>query len=126
VVHALHRIHAALEAGGMVVDTQPVSQRPVIEASGDPLGRLDMRDWSRTIALVDERVAQTIDAGLYSVETETRFMVTDAWDSGAECVETVARWQGARIPPALARRARSTPGPLTVDQEVRLRLLRAR
>jgi hypothetical protein len=126
VVHALQRIHAALEAGGMVVDTQPVSPRPVIEACGGPLGRLDMREWLRTISLVDERVEQTIEAGLYSIETDSRFIVTDAWDSGAECVETVASWQGTRIAPPLAQRVRSAPGPITVDQEVRLRLLPAR
>jgi hypothetical protein len=109
----------------MVVDTQPVSPRPVIEASGGRLGRLDMREWLRTIALVDERVEQTIEAGLYSVETERRFMVTDVWDSAAECVETVGSWQGTRIAPALAERVRVAQAPLTVDQEVRLRLLRA-
>jgi hypothetical protein len=109
-----------------VVDTQPVSPRPVIEASGGRLGRLNMREWLRTIALVDERVEQTIEEGLYAVEAERRFMVTDVWDGGAECVETVGSWQGTRITPALADRVRVARAPLTVDQEVRLRLLRAR
>jgi hypothetical protein len=126
VVHALQRIHAALEAGGVVIDTQPVSPDAPVAAAGRPLGRIDMREWLRTIEAVDALVAQSVEAGLYSIEREQRFFVTDSWDSGSECAETIAGWQGTRLPDALARRIVVASPPLSVEQEVRLRLLRAR
>jgi hypothetical protein len=126
VVHALQQIRAALEVGGVVIDTQPVSPDPPVAADGHPLGRADMRDWLRTIEAVDALVAHSVDAGFYSIEREQRFIVTDGWDSGAECAEMIAGWQGTRLPSALRKRIVAASPPLTVDQEVRLRVLRAR
>ncbi|HEY6399486.1 MAG TPA: hypothetical protein VIX82_18730 [Solirubrobacteraceae bacterium] len=125
-MHALQRIHAALDAGGLIVDTQPVSAHPAVEASGRPLGALDMREWMGTVEAVDALTAQTIDDGLYSMGVERLFTVVDTWDSGRECVETVGGWQGTRISHALAERIAEASPPLTVHQEVRLQLLRAR
>jgi hypothetical protein len=126
VVHALHRIHSALGPGGVIVDTQPVSARPAIQAGGRRLGRLDMSEWLRTIKAVDELVDQTVQDGLYVIEREQQLRVIDAWDDSRECADTVAGWQGTRIPLGLAEKiVRSSP-PLTLDQQVRLRLLRAR
>lgn len=124
-VHALQRIHAALEPAGKVIDTQPVSVHPVVEDARSRLGELDMREWLRTVSLVDELLGRTVDAGLYSIETERRFMVRDIWDSESDCAETVAKWQGTRIPLALTDRLAQARAPVTVHQEVRLRLLRA-
>ena len=124
-VHALQRIRAALQPGGVVIDTQPVSPDPPIAAAGRPLGRIDMHDWLETIDAVDALIAQSLDAGLYSIEREQHFIVTDSWDSGAECVDTIASWQGTRLPEALTRQIVAASPPLTVHQEVRLRLLRA-
>jgi hypothetical protein len=126
VVHALERIHAALEPGGLILDTQPVSGRPLVEAAGDRLGALDMREWLGTIAAVDRLVAQTVDDGLYSIDGERRFIVADTWDNGAECVETVRGWQGTRISKALAKRVDAGRAPIRVYEEVRLRLLHKR
>ena len=110
----------------MLVDTQPVSPQPPVAAAGCLIGQLDMRDWLKTIEAVDALTAETVEAGLYSIEHEQRFTVTDSWDSGPECAETVAGWQGTRLPDGLAKRIAAASPPLTVDQEVRLRLLRAR
>ena len=124
--HALQRIHAALAAGGIVIDTQPVSPDPPVAAAGRPLGRADMRQWLRTIDAVDALIAHSVDVGLYSVECEDRFIVTDCWDSAAQCAETIAGWQGTRLPSALRKQIVAASPPLKIDQEVRLRLLRAR
>lgn len=121
---ALRRIHAALVPGGIVVDTQPVSARPPVEAGGSRLGTLDMREWLSTVDAVDALVAQTIDDGLYAIEGEQRFVVTDTCDDGAEFVETVSGWRGTRISKALAARVAAAVPPVTLRQEVRLRLLR--
>jgi hypothetical protein len=126
VVHALERIRAALQPGGVVIDTQPVSPDPLVAAAGRPLGRADMSEWLQTIEAVDALVAGTVDAGLFSIERERRLIVTDNWDSGPECAETIAGWQGTRLPDALAIRIASASPPLTIDQAVRLRVLRAR
>jgi hypothetical protein len=85
-----------------------------------------MGDWCRTIEAVDALVARSVEADIFSIERERRFNVTDTWDSGPECAETIAGWQGTRLPDALAKQIAAASPPLTVDQEVRLRVLRAR
>jgi hypothetical protein len=124
-VNALERIHEALVPGGPVVDTQPVSPRPPVESGGRRLGTLDMREWGETIEAVDRLVAQAISDGLYALEDERRFVVTDTYDSGPELVEVVSDWRGTRISRALSERVAAVAEPVRVHQEVRLRLLRA-
>jgi hypothetical protein len=125
VVNALRAIHAALVPGGWLVDTQPVSPRPTVECADGPLGRLDMRDWARTIDAVDSRILAVIDDGLFALVDERSCVVVDEFDSGAEFVEVVRNWAGTRIPPAVTEPARNASPPMRVHQAVRLRLLRA-
>jgi hypothetical protein len=89
------------------------------------LGRLDMRDWRRTIDAVDARVAQAVDAGLFAVDGERVVEVADEFDSGPEFLEVVGGWQGTRIPASVAERVAAARPPVRVIQDVRLRLLRA-
>ena len=124
VVDALRAVHTALVPGGLLVDTQPVSSQPPVRADGVLLGQLDMSEWGRTIAAVDRSFEQVIGE-LYVVETEQHFVVTDSHDSGAEFVDDVSNWRGTRIPDDLARRAAAADPPLTIDQDIRLRLMRA-
>jgi hypothetical protein len=123
-VHALRNIRAALAPDAILVDTQPMSARPPVASAGAELGTLDMRDWLDTIHAVDELVAETIAAGHYELEQESRFVVTDNYDNGPECLEIVAGWRGTRVPPALSQRLAVATRTVTVEQEVRLRLLR--
>lgn len=124
-MNALRRIHAALVPGGLVVDTQPVSARPSVEAGGVELGTLDMHEWRGTIDAVDRLVAETIDDGLFALQAESEFVVTDAFDDGPEMLESVSGWRGTRISDALARRVASARPPISVHQQVRMQLLRA-
>jgi hypothetical protein len=124
-VHALRNIHAALVLGGVIVDTQPISPYAPVRVAGRELGGLDMRAWVDEIRAVDERFDETIAAGLYDIEYEEHFTVADTFDTGRECLETVAGWSGTRVPPALAARLKSAQAPVTVEEEVRLRLLHA-
>jgi hypothetical protein len=123
VVDALERIHAALDEGGVVVDTQPVSPRPPVIATDGRLGTLDMREWERTIEAVDERITETVERGLFSVTAERQLVVTDLYDSGAEFVAITSDWAGTRVPPALARRAEAAGGEVRLYQDVRVRIL---
>jgi hypothetical protein len=122
-VHALRNIHAALAPAGLLVDTQPLAPHPPVAADGTELGTLDMSEWLGTIRAVDERVAEAVRAGLYEMQHEERFMVSDAFDNGPECLETVGTWRETRVPPLLASQLETTQAPVTVEQEVRLRLL---
>jgi hypothetical protein len=123
-VHALRKIHAALAPAGLLVDTQPISQHPRVVGDGAELGRLDMREWLDTIQAVDELIAETIGLGLYEMQHEERFMVSDAFDNGPECLETVNSWRDTRVPPSLVSQLEATQTAITVEQEVRLRLFR--
>jgi len=124
-VNALRRIHAALIRDGLLVDTQPVSARPPVQAGSRRLGTLDMREWRKTIEAVDELIARAVDDGLYATVDEQRFLVTDTFESGHDLVETVSGWQGTRISRTLGERVVEARPPVCVHQEVRLRLFRA-
>jgi hypothetical protein len=123
VVDALRTLHHALVPEGVVVDTQPLSPRPAVFAAGERIGSLDMREWARTIASVDAEIERALEEGLAVLQGEARFMVTDSFDSGPECVEEVREWGGTKVPKALAAKLRAAPPPITLEQEVRLRLL---
>ena len=123
-MHALRNIHAALAADGLLVDTQPVSASPSVTLEGGELGLLDMREWLGTIHAVDERFAETIAAGLYELEHESWFVVTDTYDNGPECLDIVSGWRGTRIPSEMTQRLAAATSRASVQQEVRLRLLR--
>jgi hypothetical protein len=123
-VHALHNIHAALLPDGILVDTQPVSASPPVALADGELGSLDMHEWLDTIHAVDERFAETIAAGLYELEHESRFIVTDTYDNGPECLDIVSGWRGTRVPLGLSQRLSAATSPVSVQQEVRLQLLR--
>jgi len=123
-VHALRNIHSALAPDGILVDTQPVSASPPLASEGGELGSLDMHDWLDTIHAVDERFTETIAAGLYELEHESSFVVTDTFDNGPECLNIVSGWRGTRVSPVLAKRLAAATSRVSVRQEVRLRLLR--
>jgi hypothetical protein len=123
-VNALRNIHAALAPDAILVDTQPVSASPPVASGGDDLGALDMRDWLDTIHAVDGLVEETIAGGLYALEHESWLVVTDTYDNGPECFEIVRGWRGTRVPRGVIRRLAAATSPVTVQQEVRVRLLR--
>jgi hypothetical protein len=108
-----------------VVDTQPVSPDPPVASERAVLGTLDMGEWLETIVAVDSLTDRTLDDGLFAIEDEQRFSVVDVFDTGAELVESVKDWRGTRISEELRRRTAAAPGPLTVRQEIRMRLLRS-
>jgi hypothetical protein len=74
---------------------------------------------------VDRLVAQAIDDGVFALELERQFIVTDTYDNGPELVESVSGWQGTRISRRLSKRVVAAAPPVMVHQAVRPRLLRA-
>jgi hypothetical protein len=124
-VHALRNIHATLAPGAILVDTQPVSARPRVASGGVSLGSLDMRAWLDTIKAIDELVVETVRIGLYELQHESRFVVTDTFDDGPECVDIVNGWRGTRIPDSVSTQLAATTSQVTVQQEIRMRLLRS-
>jgi hypothetical protein len=125
-VNALRKIHRALVPGGLLIDSQPVSAHPPVESGNGILGSLDMSEWAQTIAVIDGRAQQTIDDGLFDLERESRYVVTDEYDDGAEFVAVTRDWAGTDVGDAFAARVSREPGPVRLHQDVRLRVLRAR
>jgi hypothetical protein len=125
VVHALRNLRAALRPGGVVLDTQPLSPRPPIVGEAGEIGTLDMTEWAGIVGDVDDRVAAAVAEGLFAIEDERRFTVTDEYDDGAEFVSHASGWVGTRIDRDVERRAARERGPVLLHQEIRLRVLRA-
>ena len=125
-MHALRKIHRALVPGGLVLDSQPLSAHPPVESDNGMLGTLDMSEWAQTIATIDGLVEQAIDQGLFDLERESRYVVTDAYDDGAEFVAVTRDWAGTNVSDALAARVGRELGRVRLHQDVRLRVLRAR
>ncbi|NUT56635.1 MAG: hypothetical protein HOQ03_11735 [Thermoleophilia bacterium] len=123
-MHALRNIHAALVPGGLLVDTQPIGPQPRVRGAGRELGTIDMHEWIETIHAVDKRVVETIAARLFQQTDERTLVIRDTFDDGPQCLETIGTWRGTRVPQPLADRLAATRDQVTVDQQVRLRLLR--
>jgi hypothetical protein len=123
-VHALRNIYFALVPHGLLVDTQPIGSQPRVAANGDELGTLDMHEWIETIHAVDERVDATIATCLYEQTDERTLVIRSTFDDGPDCLEVTGTWQGTRVPQPLADRLATMRDQVTVDQQVRLRVLR--
>jgi hypothetical protein len=125
VVNALRNIHGALVPGGLLFDMQPVGGRVPVEAAGERVGSLDMREWARTVAAVARLVDGSVADGMFSAVGERRYDVRETFDDGAELVETVSTWDGTKISHRLAAVVRHAAPPFVIVEPVRLRLLRA-
>jgi hypothetical protein len=125
-VSALRQIRRSLVPGGIVVDTQPLSPHPPVEAGDRALGTLDMSEWAQTIATIDRLVEQTLADGLFELEHERRYVVTDVYGDGAELVAVTRGWAGTHVDDAFAERVGREPGHVRLHQDVRLRVLRTR
>jgi hypothetical protein len=71
-------------------------------------------------------VEQTIDQGLFDLERESRYVVTDEYDDGAGFVTVTRNWAGTDVSDALAARVGREQAPVCLRHDVRLRVLRAR
>ena len=120
---ALRKMHSALIPGGVLVDTQPVGMRPRVAVDDSEVGALDMTDWLNTVAAVDERVAEVTSEGLFEIRHEESVVVTDSFEDGRECLATVTKWRGTRVSNQLVQRLEAVRGVVTVEQDIRLRLL---
>lgn len=120
-MHALRNIHAVLVPNGLLVDTQPISVHPRVTADGAELGLLDMREWLETIHAVDERINETIVAGLYELTAERELVVTSTFDDGQDCIEIAESWQGTKVPRPLNDRLAAVRDHVALEQRVRLR-----
>ena len=124
-MNALRKIHEALTVGGLLIDTQPVSSKPLVESDSSEIGRLDMSEWARTIDEIDRLIDRTIRDGLFALVDQHNVTVTDRFDTGRELVEEASEWAGTRIDPLLAEQIARERQPVRVHQEVRLRVFQA-
>lgn len=122
-VDALTRIHAALVPGGVLVDTQPISLRLPVELDGEPVGELEDDEWLETVAAVGVELEKTLETGLFEPRHEERYSVVHEFGSGDECLEVVGSWGGTRVPDEVVARLEHSPSRVTVEHDVRLRLL---
>jgi hypothetical protein len=107
----------------MLVDTQPVGLRLPVRVEGEPVGELEEDDWLETVATVDARVEQALEAHLFELRHEERYPVVHSFDSGSEALEEASKWEGTRIPPDVMERLDAAQGQVEIEVGIRLRLL---
>jgi hypothetical protein len=123
VVDALTRVHAALVPDGVLVDTQPVSLRLPVALEGEPIGELEDEEWLEIVAAVDAELEKALSAGLFALQHEERYAVVHEFGSGPECLAVVETWAGTHVPEDIAARLAGHSARVTVEHDVRLRLL---
>ena len=105
-VHALHRAHALLAAGGCLIDLRPTSETARVEAGGVPLGTLDADSADRRHAAAEAALTRVLADGLFSVDGRRELWFLTHGDSIEELREHVhASWRDSRVPDALVARA---------------------
>jgi len=124
-VNALRRIWAALRPGGLLLNLLPDTSHRAVEVSvGGAILRLghldatprDIQDVHVTFAALQA----ALDARLFVLERETRFMFVDHFDTVESWLTYVAEHeQGVSIQASLLARARELLPPLTAG-EVRI------
>jgi hypothetical protein len=124
VVHALKRIHAVLVPGGILLDLHPAPPNATAESGGRSLGAFDEREFMQVVAATEAGLEETVGRGLFAPDREIRFDVLERFEDAAELLETVASWEGFRVPPVLSRRVRSARPPIDIRERVVLRRLR--
>lgn len=82
-----------------------------------------MHEWLETIHAVDERVAETLATGLYEKTHDRTLVIRSTFDDGPDCLEITGTWRGTRVPQPLANRLAAVRDRVTVDQQLRLRVL---
>jgi hypothetical protein len=122
VVDALQRIHTALVPGAVLVDTQPIGSRLPVRVEGDLAGELEEDEWLETVAAVDSRVEEALDARLFELRLEERYAVLHGFDSGSEALAEARTWAGTVIPKGVVDRLEATRRSVEIELEVRLRL----
>ena len=107
-VHALHRAHALLAAGGCLIDLRPTSETARIEGDGVPIGRLDADGADRRHAAADAALAAVLAAGLFRADGEREFWFRTHADSIDQLREHVhGSWRDSRVGDALVARAQA-------------------
>jgi hypothetical protein len=124
-VNVLRKLREVLVPGGLLIDTQPVSQFPAVRTRYSQLGAFDATEWRRTIDRVDRRRRRAIGEGLFKLVHRRRLIVIEQFDAGDELLGDVREWAGTAVEPALARRIAKHRDRIWVQQHVTLRVLKA-
>jgi hypothetical protein len=83
---------------------------------------------ARAVAGARSRRPQRISsiARTHEKTQERTLVIRSTFDDGPDCLEITGSWQGTHIPKPLADRLAAMRDQVTVDQQVRLRVLRRR
>jgi hypothetical protein len=121
-VHALRHVHRLAVPGGTMVDVHPLTEGQV-EAGGRRIGIIEEPEFTAVDLPNAERcLGEAVDAGLYTLETETEFDFLQHFDDADELF--AAQEDPALVKPALARRIRAARPPLVIREHVVVRRFR--
>lgn len=120
-MHALRRIHRALETGGILLDMHPIPPSTRAEVHGESLGDFDDAEFMETVRVTENGLEETVRAGLFVFERELEFDWLERYDSGEELIEEANDWDGCKVPQAVAERIRQADPPVDIWEHVVLR-----
>ena len=125
-MHALRQIHRSLVPGGKLLDMHPVPPATRAEVSGHSLGDFDDAEFFDIVSTTEAGLDETVQAGLFSFETEVEFDWLERYDNAEELLEDLKTWEGLSVPGDLAKRIREAESPVDIWERVILRRFRRR
>ena len=111
---ALRHVHTLLKPGGELIDSRPLGDGSAVAAGGRSLGRLDEREFSRELELLDAHVAALVRGGLFEARDKRLFDVDMQFDTAAELLSEVVTWRGTVVPVRLQRAVKAAEPPFRV------------
>ena len=124
-VHALEQAWQALRPGGVFVDLRPLSLDSALDIVGsqgmESAGMVDMSADLPDDRAVDEAIEAAVRAEVFIPLDSRRFEFAYYWDSFEGMRRyTAERWDTAKFPPAVLRKARALKSNLGPGSRIRI------
>jgi len=113
-VHALRNVHRALIAGGDMLDLHPIPPDQLIEAAGEPLGRIDERPFFDVVRAAEQALRRLEGEGLFQQQVELEFDFLQRYERRRDLLDHLDERDDCRLPRALRRRIERADAPLDV------------
>jgi hypothetical protein len=105
-----------------MLDLHPIPPDQLIEARGEPLGRIDERPFFDVVRAMDETLEELVDEGMFAPQAELEFDFLERYERRRDLLDHLDERDDCCVPPVLRHRIEQAEPPL--DARVRAVLRR--